>query len=144
MFVPFAQFQVTSLVQYSAKTWLWTCSSTLSKLLLANLYLDIFCIGIHCIYSPFCWHYIFWFLSMSTYLLPLFAWQICSPITICRSFLVLNWKVGLERGPTYLSGSNMFFFNCYPCNQILYLCSIKMKSFSINHPVYSKISKMKT
>ena len=86
----------------------------------------------------------FKFLSVPTYLLRLFAPQICSPFTIRRSFLILNWKVGLENGPTYLSWSNMFFYNCYPCNQILYLCSIKMQSFSIHHPVYSKITKMKT
>ena len=61
--------------------------------------------------------------------LRLFASQICSPFTICHSFLFLNWKVGLEPGPTYLSWSNMFFYNCYPCNQILYLCSIKVQSF---------------
>ena len=69
----------------------------------------------------------FAFLSLSTYLLHLFASQICSPFTICSSFLVLNWKVGLEPEPTYLSWSNMFFYNCYPCNQIK--CSIKMQSF---------------
>ena len=119
-------------------------NSTLSKLSLVNLFSDIFCIGIHFISLPFCWHYIFGFLSVSTYLFHLFASQICSPFTICRSFLVLNWKVGLECGPTYLSWSNMFFYNCYPCNQILYLCSIKMQSISINHQVYSKITKMKT
>ena len=72
------------------------------------------------------------------------CFAICSPFTICLSFLVLNWKVGLARGPTYLSWSSMFFYNCYPFNQILYLCSIKMQSFNINHPVYSKITKMKT
>ena len=76
---------------------------------------------------PACWHYTFGFLSVSTYLLCLCASQICSPFTICCSFLVLNWKVGLEPGPTYLSWSNMFFYNCYPCNQIM--CSIKMQSF---------------
>ena len=81
---------------------------------------DIFCTGIHFVSSPFCWHYIFGFLSVSTYVLRFFASQICSPFTICRSFLVLNWKVGLEPGPTYLSWSNMFFHNCYPCNQITY------------------------
>ena len=53
-----------------------------------------------CVSSPFCWHYIFGFLSVSTYLLHLFASQICSPFTICCSFLVSNWKVGLEPGPT--------------------------------------------
>ena len=51
------------------------------------------------------------FLSVSTYLLHLCASQICSPFTICRSFLILKWKVGLEH--TYLSWSNMFFYNCY-------------------------------
>ena len=66
----------------------------------------------------------FVFLLLSTYLLRLFASQICSPFTICSSFLVLNWKVGLEPEPTYLSWSNMFFYNCYPCNQKK--CSIKM------------------
>ena len=83
--------------------------------------------SIHFVSLPFCWHDIFGFLSVSTYLLRLFASQICSPFTICRSFLVLNWKVGPEPGPTYLSWSNMFFYNCYPCNQIM--CSIKMQSF---------------
>ena len=44
----------------------------------------------------------FGFLSVSTYLLHLWAAQICSPF-ICRSFLVLNWEAGQELGPTHLS-----------------------------------------
>ena len=77
--------------------------------------------------SPFCCYYIFGFLSMSTHLLCLFASQICSPPTICHSFLILNWKVGLEPEPTYLSWSNMLLYNCHSCNQIM--CSIKIQSF---------------
>ena len=68
----------------------------------------------------------FVFLSVSTYLLRLWSSQICSPF-ICPSFLVLNWEVGLE--PTYLSWSNMFFYNCYSCNQILIIVLHKMQSF---------------
>ena len=64
--------------------------------------------SIHFVSSPFCWHYIFGFLSVSTYLLCSFASQICSPFTICRSFLVLNWKVGLEPGPTFICGDVKF------------------------------------
>ena len=93
-------------------------SSLLLKLLLANLFSDIFCLGIHFVAFLLTLH--FGFLSLSTYLLRLCASQICRPFTICRSFLILNWKVGLEPGPTYLSWSNMFFYNCYPCKKIMY------------------------
>ena len=78
--------------------------------------------------------HISWFCGLDN--LPIFA--------NCSCILVLNCEIGLEPGPTYLSWSNMFFYNCYPYNQILYLCSMKMQSFSLNHQVYSKITKMKT
>ena len=45
-----------------------------------------FFFSIHLVSSPFCWHYIFGFLSVSTYLLRLFASQICSPFTILPQF----------------------------------------------------------
>ena len=58
---------------------------------------------------------------MFTYLLRLFASQICSPFTICRSFLVLNWKVGQEHGPTFICRDYQAFTTAKPLlNNVLY------------------------
>ena len=67
----------------------------------------------------------FFAFPLSSISLWIFDWY--TVLETCIRTRIFIWEVGLES--IYLSLSNMFFYNCYSCNQILIIVLHKMQSF---------------
>ena len=98
---------------------------------------DIYQFGLYIVFSRFCW----FLCKLSFYPCPhiycIRGLHNLQSFTNCCSLLVLNWYplqiarnfLVLKWDPHACCGQDMFFYNCYTCNEKLIIVLNKMPSF---------------